>query len=180
MTSRGELGCQNRINGTQHPVTEVTMHRQLAHLCALTAIAAALTACDRSPTEAPIAPQANATLHGPVIIPISLSIDAPDGCTGEPATYTITGTMLVQEKGDMVLIVTHGKVEVSTGFAGVFSRTELVRADRVAHLRYHDVEVSNTTGQVFVWSVGLNHYTTADGELKVAMEQYGGIGCRGR
>jgi hypothetical protein len=50
----------------------------------------------------------------------------------------------------------------------------------VTHLRFHDMEVSDQTGQRIIFGVGLVHETLANGEVVVSFDHFSGLRCVGR
>ena len=132
-------------------------------------------ACERAALTAPhLAVQASAA---PEEVPFFEQFDG-DNC-GEFVTFTFTGTARIQQQGDRYLLVARGTVTTSNGFSGTFNRQYVFKGDRVAILRFHDMEVSSDTGQRVVFSMGMYLYSLADGTHVVDFEKYGGGVCLG-
>ena len=115
----------------------------------------------------------------PTAVPFSEQFDDINPCTGETITLTFTGTAFIQEFDDHSILVAAGTVVTSDGFSGTFNRQFVFLGDRVAHLRFHDMEVSDETGQRVVFGVGLVHETSVDGQPVVSFTHTSGLRCVG-
>jgi hypothetical protein len=103
----------------------------------------------------------------PAYVPLFVVIDDINPCTGLPVTLTYEGTARVQEFGDHFVLHVNGSVETTDGFSGSFSWTLIFQGDRIAHVSAHDMEISDATGQIMIFPIGLEQHVTADGELVV-------------
>jgi hypothetical protein len=135
----------------------------------LLAAALALTALSAAPTRA----------SGPTIVPMFEQFNDFNACTGNIVTYTFTGTAHIEEHNGVYVLTARGTAVTSDGYYGTFNRTFVFKGDQVAHLRFHDQEVSSTDGRRQVFSLGMYHSTAPDGTEVVGFEKYGGGGCQG-
>lgn len=115
----------------------------------------------------------------PIVVPLFEEFDDLNPCTGEVVTYTFTGTARIKEFDDHFILVAKGTVVTSDGFSGSFNRQFVFQGDRVAHLRFHDMEVSDDTGQRIMFGVGLLHETSVAGETVVSFLHFSGLRCVG-
>ena len=119
------------------------------------------------------------TAKVPIVVPLFDEITDVNPCTGETITLTFTGTAFVQEFDDHSLLVASGTVVTSDGFSGSFEWLFVFQGDRVTHLRFHDMEVSDETGQRVMFGVGLVHETSVNGKTVVAFNHFSGLRCVG-
>ena len=115
----------------------------------------------------------------PINVPIFEVFDDVNPCTGEIMTLTFTGVARIIENQDNSILVGRGTVETSDGFSGSFNRQFVINGDRVFHLRFHDMEASDETGQRIMFGVGMIHETTVDGDIVVSFLQFSGLRCVG-
>ena len=122
-----------------------------------------------SPTQtAPNAtPPALDAAQSPTEVPLLVVIDDVNPCTGLPVTLTYDGTARVQEFVNHFVLHVNGTVETTDGFSGSFNWTLVFQADQVAHVSAHDMEVSDATGQIMIFPIGLEQHVTVNGELVV-------------
>jgi len=149
---------------------------------AATGIGWAILGCESTPlspheSSAPL--YAN-TAHSPTEVPLAEQFDDLNPCTGEVATYTFTGTARIQEFDEHFVLVASGSVVTSDGFSGSFNRQFVFNGDRVVHLRFHDMEVRDATGQRIMFGVGLFHETSVQGQPVVSFTQFSGLRCVGK
>lgn len=144
----------------------------------LTLTTSLLLACGDAPT-APTARPGPVASSAPVESPLFVQFDDWNICTQQIVTYTFSGTARIQEQDGRYLLVARGTVTTSDGFSGIFNRTFVFIGDRVAHMRFHDLEVSSDTGQRQIFSVGFYHMTAPDGQPVVEFEQFGAFTCAG-
>ncbi len=116
----------------------------------------------------------------PTSQPLFEQITDVNPCTDEIITLTLTGTAVVRSSGDHFTLRASGTVITSDGYEGTFNRNFVVIGDRVETLRFHDMEVSNTTGERIVFAVGLVHVTRIDGVPVVDLVKLNGPRCVGR
>jgi hypothetical protein len=115
----------------------------------------------------------------PIEVPLFEELDDINPCTGETITLTFAGTAFIREFDDHFLLVARGTVVTSDGFSGSFNRQLVFHGDRVATLRFHDMEITDETGQRIIFGVGLVHETTVDGETVVSFVHFSGLRCVG-
>jgi hypothetical protein len=141
------------------------------------ALAVLLSACSDAPAITSPEPEFS---NAPVESPLHVQFNDINFCGGQIVTYTMDGTVWVQEFGDHYLLVGRGTVTTSDGFTGTFNRTFVFQGDRVTVLRFHDMEVNSATGQRQVFSMGMYLTIKPDGQVAVVdAEKYGGGGCPG-
>lgn len=116
----------------------------------------------------------------PTSEPLFEQFDDVNPCTDEIVTLTFTGTAFVRSSGDHFTLRASGTVTTSDGFEGTFNRNFVVIGDRVETLRFHDMEISNASGQRIVFAVGLLHVTRVDGVPVVDLLQITSPRCVGR
>ena len=148
--------------------------KSLLNMLGTCALVVSVVGCDQAPVAPEITPQASAA---PEEVPFFEQFDG-DNC-GEFVTFTFEGTARIQQQGDRYLLVARGTVTTSNGFTGTFNRQYIFKDDRVAILRFHDMEVKSETGQRVVFSMGMYLYSLADGTHVVDFEKYGGFTCVG-
>lgn len=115
----------------------------------------------------------------PIVVSLFEEFDDLNPCTGEPVHYTFRGTARIQEFDDHFLLVASGTVVTSDRFSGSFNRQFVFQGDRVVHLRFHDMEVSDETGQRIMFGVGLLHETSVNGQPVVSILHFSGLRCVG-
>ena len=115
----------------------------------------------------------------PIVVPLVDEFVDVNPCTGETITLTFGGTALIWEFDGHFLLVASGTVVTSDAFSGSFNRQFVFYGDRVSTLRFHDMEVSDETGQRVIFGVGLVHETTVDGETVVSFGHTSGLRCVG-
>ena len=118
--------------------------------------------------------------NGPVETPFTEDFNDLNPCTGETVTYTFSGVARVIERAGNSILVASGTVVTSDGFSGRFNRQQVLIGERVVHMRFHDMEVSNETGERIMFGVGMIHETTVDGDTVVSFLQFSGLRCLGR
>ena len=96
-----------------------------------------------------------------------------------PCLMNFTGTAVVRMSGDHFTLRASGTVVTSDGFEGSFNRNFIVIGDRVETLRFHDMEMSNATGQRVIAAVGLVHVTRVDGVPVVDLVKFPNLRCVG-
>jgi hypothetical protein len=116
----------------------------------------------------------------PTSQPLFEQFDDVNPCTDEIITLTFTGTAFVQSSGDHFILRASGTVTTSDGFEGSFNRNFVVIGDRVETLRFHDMELSDGTGQRVIAAVGLVHVTRVDGVPVVDLVKFPNLRCVGR
>lgn len=123
-----------------------------------------------------------AAARTPIDVPIFAQFDDVNPCTGEPITLTYNGTGQLQEFGDHSVLHVIGSVVTTDGYTGSFNWTIVFQGDRVAHVRAHDMEVNDATGQRVIFAVGVEHTTSVDGEPVVSFVHFSKdrIRCIGR
>ena len=115
----------------------------------------------------------------PIVVPLLEAFNDLNPCTGVVVTYTFTGTARIQAFDNHLILVGKGTVVTSDGFSGQFNRQFVFNGDRVVHLRFHDMEVSDETGQRIMFGVGLIHETSVEGQPVVSFEHFSGLRCVG-
>ncbi|MGQ0797596.1 MAG: hypothetical protein ACT4OI_07030 [Methanobacteriota archaeon] len=120
-----------------------------------------------------------ASAQAPIEVPLFEEFSDLNLCTDEVVTYTFTGTARISEFDGHFILVARGSVVTSDGFSGSFNRQFVFQDDRVTVLRFHDMEVSDETGQMIVFGVGLIVEISADGEPVVSFLQFSGLRCVG-
>ncbi len=115
----------------------------------------------------------------PIVVPHSGWFDDLNPCTGDVVTYTLTGTERIQAFDDHFISHAKGTIVTSDGFSGSYNWQFVFQGDRVAHLRFHDSEVSDETGQRIMFGVAMIHETSVDGELVVSFLHFSGLRCVG-
>jgi hypothetical protein len=77
-------------------------------------------------------------------------------CTGKLITLTFTGTARIHELSDHFTPHGYGTVVTSDGWTGTFNRQLIFHGERVATLRFHDMELDAGTASesfsVLDWS----------------------------
>lgn len=142
--------------------------------------AVALLGCQESVVGPDGAGDVPAASRAPVQVPIGEQFVDLNPCTGEPTTYTFNGTARVQAFDDHYLLVASGTVKTDDGFAGTFNRQFIFQGDQVVHLRFHDSEITDGSGQRILFGVGLFHQTSPRGDPVVSFEQFSGLRCVGQ
>ena len=115
----------------------------------------------------------------PVSQPLFEQFDDVNPCTDEIITLTFVGTAVVRSSGDHFTLRASGTVTTSDGFEGSFNRNFVVIGDRVETLRFHDMEMSNISGQRVIAAVGLVHVTRVDGVPVVDLIRFPNLRCVG-
>jgi len=115
----------------------------------------------------------------PVEIPISEVVDDVNPCTGEPITITFTGVGFVHEDDDRYIFRGVGTVVTSDGFVGTFNRNYFIKGDQIFRVRFHDMEVSSSSGQRILFPLGLFTVTTVNGQVRSTVLQVPGARCIG-
>ena len=153
----------------------------LKHLLFILSLLVGLAACEPSPLSPPAtsALESPSTAQGAITVPLLEVIVDFNPCTSEPITLTFTGMARIREFDDHFLLVARGSVVTSDGYSGTFNRQLVFHGDRVVHLRFHDMEVNNETGQRIVFAVGFFHQTSVSGEPVVTFEHFTGARCVG-
>jgi len=113
----------------------------------------------------------------PASQPLFEQFDDVNPCTDEIITLTFTGTAFVQTSGDHFILRASGTVTTSDGFEGSFNRNFIFIGDRVETLRFHDMEISDDTGQRVIAAVGLVHVTRVDGVPVVDLVKFPSLRC---
>jgi hypothetical protein len=116
---------------------------------------------------------------GPIEQDVFLEFPDVNPCSGEEHILTFTGVARIVENQGNTIIVSRGTVETNDGFSGTFHWTEVFNRDQVVHQRFHDMEVNDAAGQGIVFSVGIFHETTVDGDPVVSMFRGSGARCVG-
>ncbi|MGQ0796906.1 MAG: hypothetical protein ACT4OI_03445 [Methanobacteriota archaeon] len=111
----------------------------------------------------------SALAEAPITVPLFEEFEDLNPCSGEVIILTFTGTARISEFDGHFILVARGSVVTSDGFSGTFNRQFVFQDDRVTVLRFHDVEVSDETGQMIVFGVGLIVEITANGEAVVSL-----------
>jgi hypothetical protein len=145
----------------------------------LICLAGAILACDSSGVNQPTSAPAIATARAPVEEPFVETLVDVNPCTGATVTYTFTGTSRLQTTPTGTILVVKGTASTSDGFTGSFNRQFVVN-EHVTHLRFHDTEVSNATGQRIMFAAAVVHETTANGQSIVSFTRFSGLRCVGR
>ena len=116
----------------------------------------------------------------PIFVPILDVFDDINPCTDAVITLTFAGTARIQEFDDYFIFVGKGTVETSDGYSGRFNRQFVFQGDQVAVLRFHDMEVSDETGQRVIFGVGLLVEVSVHGQLVVSFGPHtSGLRCVG-
>ena len=115
----------------------------------------------------------------PVSQPLFEQIFDVNPCTDEIITLTFTGTAIIRSSGDHFTLRASGTVTTSDGYEGTFNRNFVLIGERVEVFRFHDMEVSNSSGQRVVLAVGLAHVTRINGEPVVDLVKFSGPRCVG-
>lgn len=150
-----------------------------AQVVGLAFLLVALLACETAAPPVEPNPSTDISLSAaPASTPFFEEIQDVNPCTGQVITYTFTGTARIRDTGTASLLVASGTVATSDGFSGQFNRQYVIN-EHVTHLRFHDMEVSNATGQRIMFGVGIFHETTADGSVIVSFNQFSGLTCLG-
>lgn len=110
--------------------------------------------------------------QSPADVPLLVVIDDINPCTGLPVTLTYEGTASIQEFGNHFVLHVNGTVETTDGFSGIFNWTILSQSDHVVHVSAHDMEMSDATGQIMIFPIGLEQHVTVDGELVVDLVHF--------
>jgi len=140
---------------------------------AVSILGSGILGCESSPTHPA---SVVSTVNAPVEEPFTEVFTDVNPCTGNVITYTLAGTARVRRSGDDIsFLVAKGTVVTSDGFSGNFNRQFIIN-DRVTHLRFHDMEVSNQTGQRIIFGVGLLHETKAN---SLSFVHFSGARCVG-
>ena len=115
----------------------------------------------------------------PIVVPLFVEFDDINPCTGVVIHLTFTGTARIQAFDDHFILVGKGTVLTSDGFSGTFNHQFVFQGDQMAVLRFHDMEVSDETGQRIIFGVGLVVEVSVHGQAVVSFEHLSGLSCVG-
>ena len=116
----------------------------------------------------------------PASQPLFEQVEDVNPCTDEIITLTFAGSAVTRSSGDHFTLRASGTVTTSDGYEGSFNRNFVVIGDRVETLRFHDMEISDASGQRIVFAVGLVHVTRVNDVPVVDLVKLNGPRCVGR